>query len=150
MASAISGVATGITAMWVYTYRKNSEYAGNRNDMAAILANEIRRNILSYDLAGARPMPICTHGGIPSMDTYKGLMLSGNIRYFSDRVQDTMDKIRSDYESGRAPDIGLHNKVLSELERISESRDRFFVWVPHWKWWAKTWRRWHDGEPRRP
>lgn len=50
MSSTIGGVVAGITAVWVYAYRKNSEYVSTRNDMAIILANEIRRNLRSYTL----------------------------------------------------------------------------------------------------
>lgn len=148
LTSAIGGIAAGITAVWVYTYRKNSEYVSNRNDMAVILANEIRRNIRSYDLDHIRPMPASPYDRIPSMDTYKGLVLSGNIRYFSDDVQDMMDNIRSTYEPDRTPDIILHKEVLSKLDRIPQSRDRFFVWIPHWRWWAKTWSRRRDRGAR--
>lgn len=141
MSSTIGGVVAGITAVWVYAYRKNSEYVSTRNDMAIILANEIRRNLRSYTLADSRPMQRYRYDRSPSIDTYKGMLLSGNIRYFSDDVQDTMDKIRSSYERERSPDIRLHAEVLAELERIPANRDRFFVWIPHWRWWVKAWRR---------
>lgn len=83
-------------------------------------------------LADSRPMQSYQHDRSHGTGTYKGLSLPGNIRYFSDDVQDTMDKIRSIYERERSPDISLHAEVLAELERVPASRDRFFcVDSPH-------------------
>ena len=41
----IGGLVAGAVAVWVYTWRKNGEYADRRSDIARIQANEIVNNM---------------------------------------------------------------------------------------------------------
>ena len=146
---AIGGAAAGIAAAWAYSYKKNSEHASTRNDMAIMPANEIRCNVRAHGVADARPMRK-PFGRMPSMDAYKGMLPSGNMRYSSSAVQDTMDKTRAGHGRGRMPDIGLQAKAPAELERMPASRDRFFAWVPHRRRRVKAWRRRRGQGPQQP
>lgn len=132
------GLAAGLVAVWVYAYRKNCEYADNRNDMAEIQANEIRRNMGALELRDKGPLRPSPYNRLPSLHVYKGLLSSGNIRYFDSNLQDLLDQIRSDFETSPfALDIARCTKALERLEKVKSSHDRHFTPLPGWRWFAR-------------
>ena len=132
------GLAAGLVAIWVYAYRKNCEYADNRNDMAEIQANEIKRNMSALELWDRGLLRLRSYNRLPSLHVYKGLLSSGNIRYFDSNLQDLLDQIRSDFEtSPLALDITRCTKALERLEKVKSSRDRHFTLLPGWRWFAR-------------
>lgn len=134
----VGGLVAGISAIWLYVYRKNSEYADNRNDVARIQANEIRRNMETLRPRDRRPSTnVARH--TPSINTYMGLLTSGDIKYFDDGLQDLLDQIRFDFDANPLdPDIDLCTSALERLDRIMGSRDRYFTWLPvGWRRLAK-------------
>lgn len=127
----VGGLVAGISAIWLYVYRKNSEYADNRNDVARVLANEIRRNMGMLRHRDRRPLRTNASRRTLSINAYMGLLSSGDIKYFDDGLQDTLDQIRSDFdENPSKPNTALCTSALERLDKITGSRDRYFTWIP--------------------
>ena len=85
LASFIGPIATGISAVLLYWWKIKCDKKRSTYHSASILLNEILDIIESKRYAGM--LDYLTRGGIPSDDVYRGLLLTGNIRYFENKTQ---------------------------------------------------------------
>ena len=68
----VGGLVAGAVAVWVYTWRKNDEYANRRNDIARIQANEIAGNMDVLYMQGGRQIKRTAAARAPSMGNLRG------------------------------------------------------------------------------
>lgn len=136
--TAAAGFIAGVVAVWVYTWRKNDEYASRRNDIARIQANEIASNINVLCMQKGRQIKRIAGARAPTMEVYEGLLSSGNIRYLGDELQDMLADIHHELKTRPLDlDIDLYGRVMDRLDEIRSGRDRHFTMLPLWMWYAR-------------
>ena len=138
ISTGIGGLVAGTIAIWIYAWRKNGEYVDLRNDVARIQANEVASNVEVLHMYRERQRRVTASTRPPTMEIYKGLLSSGNIRYLGDDLQDMLAQIYHDLKVHPFdPDMDRHKQVLERLNDIMDSRDRYFTLAPFWMWRAR-------------
>lgn len=116
----VSGIATGLVAMFIYRIQKCVDYKSNTQDNAYILSEEIRRN------AKHREPGLRTSTQTSKMsqknEVYIGLLHTGNIKYFDADLQEQLDTLYIEFEKkfDISFDIDLLIKVNSKLNNMKK------------------------------
>lgn len=120
----IGGVSTGISAISVYVVQKRLEHNANRSSYASILYEEIIRNANKYySIESITSIQILKR--TPTNHVYRGLLTTGNIKYFDNNIQNDLEDIYDQFsidptESILNPD--LLKQILLRLEKMKKRK----------------------------
>lgn len=88
----VRGATIAVVGIGLYVLQKNSKTREDKRDMARILRHEVRRALSIVPSRERERIISDRRDRIPSGKVYSGLLQTGNIRFFSDEVQDNLDE----------------------------------------------------------
>ncbi len=88
--AAIGGMFTGIVAIRIYLWQKRMEHRGNTHDVADTLYCEVKRIVDSIIYKDSTFRPKRKKSFFMDFDIYRGLLSSGNIKYISNDLRDSL------------------------------------------------------------
>ena len=116
----LRGAVIAVVGILLYVMQKRSEMKANKRDMARILRNEINRTPSILPGSERERTVSSRNDRIPNSDVYPGLLQTGNIRFFDDRLQDELAgwySFTDDFQlSGIDADAGI--EMVQDLERM--------------------------------
>ena len=113
----IGGIVTGISAMLLYTWKKEVEYNSNKYSSTSILYEEIIRNARRYE--SHEPITnIQIRKKSPTDKVYHGLLFTGTIKYFNSNLQSDLEELYDQFEMSY--DVYLDSKLLKRVYRRLE------------------------------
>lgn len=127
------GITIVVGGILLYAWRKKSKERENKRDMARILRNEINRALNIVPNRDRERIASGKNDRIPDSRIYSGLLQTGNIRFFSDEIQNELDEWYSSIDNfqfkGIDPDAGI--KVIRDLENMEHKNKSYTqIWKP--------------------
>lgn len=126
------GVIIGVVGILLYGVQKKSKEMENKRDMARILRNEVNRTLSIVPNRDRERIMSGKNDRMPDGRIYSGLLQTGNIRFFSDAIQDELDKWYSFIDKFQFkeinPDAGI--KLIQDLEDMEHKNKSY---TKRWK-----------------
>ena len=127
------GVVAGVFAIMIYKHQKNAVIKTNKYNVSTMLLNEIKRiyHIMYLDVKTFDRNTRCQR--FPKTEIYKGLLNSGDIKYFDDSLQNDLDELYTYFqETPFTPNAELGESVIKDLELIKyKNKHNCFVIYCH-------------------
>lgn len=124
IAPIFGGVIAGGSAVGIYFLQQYLKHNRNKSDYARILHHEVL-NISKIHFLRMEPNAFRIPLVIPGDEIYKGLLMTGNIRYFQ---TDLVTKLASLYDYFKIdqlnPNQDLCIEIIQDLEKMCASRFR--------------------------
>lgn len=121
------GIIIGVVGIFLYVWQQKSKEKENKRDMARILRNEINRTLNIVPNRDRERIISGKNDRVPDSRVYSGLLQTGNIRFFSDTIQDELDEWYSFIDRFQFkkidPDAGI--KLIQDLEDMEHKNKAY-------------------------
>ena len=123
----VRGVVIVVAGISLYVLQKTFEKKASKRDMARILRNEIKQTLNIVPNKERERIISGENNRPPNSRIYSGLLQTGNIRFFSDKLQAKLDEwysVIDNYWFNDDADVGI--EIIQDLEDM-EHKNRAFL-----------------------